>query len=116
MANSDVVWDEITEMSKVMPSSDYVYDFTVKGTETFTTFDGIVTHNTMRTYHFAGTAGIQVTLGLPRMLEIFDARKEPRTPTMNVYLRPNCQNIDRIKEIMIPITNTLEQKYFLMIG
>ena len=57
------------------------------------------TQMTMRTYHFAGTAGIQVTLGLPRMLEIFDARKEPRTPTMNVYLKPDCQNIDRIKEI-----------------
>src|SRR4030042_1152238 len=40
------------------------------------------TQMTMRTYHFAGTAGIQVTLGLPRMIEIFDARKEPRTPTI----------------------------------
>ncbi len=44
------------------------------------------TQMTMRTYHFAGTAGIQVTLGLPRMLEIFDARREPRTPTMTVYM------------------------------
>ncbi|RLI98601.1 MAG: DNA-directed RNA polymerase subunit A'' [Candidatus Aenigmatarchaeota archaeon] len=55
------------------------------------------TQMTMRTYHFAGTAGIQVTLGLPRMLEIFDARKEPRTPTMNVYLKPGF-NIDQVKE------------------
>jgi len=38
------------------------------------------TQMTMRTYHFAGTAGIQVTLGLPRMIEIFDARKEPAHP------------------------------------
>jgi DNA-directed RNA polymerase subunit A" len=41
---------------------------------------------TMRTYHFAGTAGIQVTLGLPRLAEIFDAKKEPETPSMTVYL------------------------------
>ena len=57
------------------------------------------TQMTMRTYHFAGTAGIQVTLGLPRMLEIFDARKEPRTPTTTVFLKPECQNIEAVRKI-----------------
>lgn len=33
------------------------------------------------------------------MLEIFDARKEPRTPTMTVFLKPGCQNIEAVKEI-----------------
>jgi len=56
------------------------------------------TQMTMRTYHFAGTAGIQVTLGLPRMLEIFDARKEPRTPTMMVYIKPGL-SLDDVKRI-----------------
>jgi len=46
------------------------------------------TQMTMRTYHFAGTAGIQVTLGLPRLAEIFDAKKEPETPSMTTYLLP----------------------------
>ena len=99
MHASDVVWDEITQIESVKPSSPYVYDFTVEDTETFTTFDGLVTHNTMRTYHFAGTAGIQVTLGLPRISEIFDARKEPRTPAMTVYIKPEFQNIDQVKKI-----------------
>lgn len=44
------------------------------------------TQMTMRTYHFAGTAGIQVTLGLPRLIEIYDAKKEPDTPSMTIYL------------------------------
>ncbi|MEE9323762.1 MAG: DNA-directed RNA polymerase subunit A'' [Candidatus Aenigmarchaeota archaeon] len=44
------------------------------------------TQMTMRTYHFAGTAGIQVTLGLPRLIEIYDAKKEPETPSMTIYL------------------------------
>lgn len=57
------------------------------------------TQMTMRTYHFAGTAGIQVTLGLPRMIEIFDARKEPRTPTMTIYLKPEYQDIEKVKKI-----------------
>ena len=99
MHASDVVWDEITEISPVPPSSTQVYDLTVEGTETFTTFEGLVTHNTMRTYHFAGTAGIQVTLGLPRMLEIFDARKEPKTPTMKVHILPEFQPLDKVKKI-----------------
>ncbi len=54
---------------------------------------------TMRTYHFAGTAGIQVTLGLPRLLEIFDARKEPKTPTMTVYLTKEYQSEELAKKV-----------------
>ncbi|MFH1977940.1 MAG: DNA-directed RNA polymerase subunit A'' [Candidatus Aenigmatarchaeota archaeon] len=57
------------------------------------------TQMTMRTYHFAGTAGIQVTLGLPRMLELFDARKEPRTPAMTIYIKKEYQDIEKIKKI-----------------
>jgi len=41
---------------------------------------------TMRTFHYAGVAEINVTLGLPRLIEIVDARKEPSTPMMTVYL------------------------------
>jgi len=57
------------------------------------------TQMTMRTYHFAGTAGIQVTLGLPRLLEIFDARKEPKTPTMTVYLDKAHQTEEKARRI-----------------
>jgi len=57
------------------------------------------TQMTMRTYHFAGTAGIQVTLGLPRLLEIFDARKEPLTPTMTVFVTAENSSIDKVKNI-----------------
>lgn len=57
------------------------------------------TQMTMRTYHFAGTAGIQVTLGLPRLIEIFDARKEIKTPTMTIYLLPECQTMEKAKKV-----------------
>ncbi len=50
------------------------------------------TQMTMRTYHFAGTAGIRVTYGLPRLIEIFDAKKEPETPMMTVYLKKEFNN------------------------
>tara|TARA_Y100000310_G_scaffold341753_2_gene441942 strand:- start:842 stop:1990 length:1149 start_codon:yes stop_codon:yes gene_type:complete len=45
------------------------------------------TQMTMRTFHHVGVAELNVTLGLPRLIEIFDARKEPKTPTMHISLR-----------------------------
>ena len=45
------------------------------------------TQMTMRTYHSAGSAGIKVTYGLPRLIEIFDAKKDPETPMMTVLLK-----------------------------
>ncbi len=45
------------------------------------------TQMTMRTFHYAGVAEINVTLGLPRLIEILDARKNPSTPVMTVYLQ-----------------------------
>ena len=45
------------------------------------------TQMTMRTFHYAGVAEINVTLGLPRLIEIVDARKIPSTPTMTIYLK-----------------------------
>ena len=40
---------------------------------------------TMRTFHYAGVAELNVTLGLPRLIEIVDARKKISTPTMAIY-------------------------------
>ena len=45
------------------------------------------TQMTMRTFHYAGVAEINVTLGLPRLIEIVDARKNPSTPMMSVHLK-----------------------------
>ena len=44
------------------------------------------TQMTMRTFHYAGVATVNVTQGLPRIIEIVDARKVPKTPTMIIYL------------------------------
>ncbi len=58
------------------------------------------TQMTMRTFHYAGVAEINVTLGLPRLIEIVDARSSPSTPMMNIYLRDEYRvNPDLAKEI-----------------
>jgi len=58
------------------------------------------TQMTMRTFHYAGVAEINVTLGLPRLIEIMDARKEPSTPTMTIFLEPEYGNDrDKAREV-----------------
>ena len=44
------------------------------------------TQMTMNTFHYAGVAEIDVTQGLPRLIELVDARKTPDTPMMTVFL------------------------------
>ncbi|WP_277553835.1 DNA-directed RNA polymerase subunit A'' [Halobaculum limi] len=44
------------------------------------------TQMTMNTFHYAGVAEMDVTQGLPRLIELVDARKTPDTPIMIVHL------------------------------
>jgi len=46
------------------------------------------TQMTLRTFHYAGVAELSVTRGLPRLIEIVDARNNPATPTMKIHLAP----------------------------
>ena len=57
------------------------------------------TQMTMRTYHFAGSAGVKVTYGLPRLIEIFDAKRVPETPVMTVFLKHEYNNMDDAKKV-----------------
>jgi DNA-directed RNA polymerase subunit A" len=65
------------------------------------------TQMTMRTFHYAGVAEINVTLGLPRLIEIVDARKIPSTPTMTVRLTPDyAKDRDLAREVAWAIEST----------
>jgi len=66
------------------------------------------TQMTLRTFHYAGVAEMNVTLGLPRLIEIVDARREPSTPMMTIYLdESNRYNEDFAGEIARRIESTL---------
>ena len=68
------------------------------------------TQMTMRTFHYAGVATVNVTQGLPRIIEIVDARKVPNTPTMTIRLKgENSQSADAAKKLAaaIEITTTM---------
>lgn len=45
------------------------------------------TQATLDTFHFAGVSEMNVTMGLPRIIEILDARKSISTPMMEIYLK-----------------------------
>ena len=65
------------------------------------------TQMTMRTFHYAGVAEINVTLGLPRLIEIVDARKIPSTPTMTIKLNADyAHDRDLAREVAWAIEST----------
>ncbi|WP_276280598.1 DNA-directed RNA polymerase subunit A'' [Halorussus caseinilyticus] len=105
--SGDVIWDRIESIETVESDHEYVYDFSVEGLETFTTASGVVTHNTMNTFHYAGVAEIDVTQGLPRLIELVDARKTPDTPMMTVYLEDEyATDRERAHEVVWQIEAT----------
>ena len=71
------------------------------------------TQMTLRTFHFAGIRERNVTLGLPRLIELVDARKKPVTPTMDIYLEEKYKK-SREKAIEVA-RNTLQTKVSALI-
>ena len=59
------------------------------------------TQMTLNTFHFAGVAEMNVTMGLPRIIEILDGRKTISTPMMEVYLqKPHNKGKDILKQAL----------------
>lgn len=64
------------------------------------------TQMTLNTFHFAGVAEMNVTLGLPRIIEILDGRKELNTPTMEIYPKKPYSQGKGIRELALSIKET----------
>jgi len=78
------------------------------GVVTAQSFGESSTQMVLNTFHSAGVAEVQVTTGLPRIIEILDARKMPKTPSMEVYLEKDFNNekdartiAEKIKEVKL---------------
>jgi DNA-directed RNA polymerase subunit A" len=66
------------------------------------------TQMALNVFHFAGVQEMQITSGLPRLIEIFDARKKPSTPLMEIHVNKDFNNeksarvlAEKIKEIKL---------------
>ncbi len=64
------------------------------------------TQMTLNTFHYAGVAEMNVTVGLPRLIEILDGRKNISTPMMEIYLKSPYNKGKDIKKIAMSIRQT----------
>jgi DNA-directed RNA polymerase subunit A" len=64
------------------------------------------TQMTLNTFHYAGVAEMNVTMGLPRIIEILDGRKSIATPQMEIFLKAPYNKGKDIREIALQIKET----------
>ncbi|MEM4267405.1 MAG: DNA-directed RNA polymerase subunit A'' [Candidatus Woesearchaeota archaeon] len=64
------------------------------------------TQMTLNTFHFAGVSEMNVTMGLPRIIEILDGTKNMQTPMMEIYLKKPYNKGKDIREIAMNIRET----------
>ncbi|MHA1148802.1 MAG: DNA-directed RNA polymerase subunit A'' [Promethearchaeota archaeon] len=64
------------------------------------------TQMTLRTFHYAGVEEFSVTQGLPRLIEIVDARRFPSTPQMEIYLEEGYRENETVA---LQVHNRIEQ-------
>ena len=64
------------------------------------------TQMTLNTFHFAGVSEMNITMGLPRIIEILDARSQVSTPMMEIYLKKAHSNNKDIRKIAQTIKET----------
>ncbi len=69
------------------------------------------TQMTLNTFHFAGVAEMNVTTGLPRLIEILDARKEIKTPMMEIYLKSPHNTLEHVRTFAAKIKETVFDEF-----
>lgn len=96
IVNNDIVWDEIVDIQYQEDPQEFVYDFTVPGNDSFMVDNGILVHNTLDSFHVSGTAAaVKATSGVPRLKELLSVSKNIKTPTLQIYLKPDIsQTVD----------------------
>ncbi|MDE1811198.1 MAG: DNA-directed RNA polymerase subunit A'' [Candidatus Micrarchaeota archaeon] len=69
----------------------------------------------LRTFHSAGIASVVTTKGLPRIIELVDARKRPKFPMMQIYMEKGIANkYEKVREIWrkledVKVSNIIRQ-------
>lgn len=64
------------------------------------------TQMTLNTFHFAGVAEMNVTMGLPRIIEVLDGRETISTPMMEIYLKPPHDKGKDIRKLAMSLKET----------
>ena len=64
------------------------------------------TQMTLNTFHFAGVSEMNITVGLPRIIEILDGRQSIVTPSMEIYLKKPYSEGKDIRKVARRIKET----------
>jgi DNA-directed RNA polymerase beta' subunit len=81
----DLIFDKISSIEEVPNTTKYAYDLTVQETRNFDCINGLCIKDT---FHSSGVASkSNVTRGVPRIEEIIRLTKNPKNPSMSIYLR-----------------------------
>ncbi|KAK6963030.1 DNA-directed RNA polymerase II subunit RPB1 [Biomphalaria glabrata] len=65
------------------------------------------TQMTLNTFHYAGVSAKNVTLGVPRLKEIINISKKPKTPSLTVYLLGQAaRDAERCKDVLCRLEHT----------
>lgn len=83
---TDLLFDQIVSIEEVENPTPYAYDLTVEDTRNFDIYNGLCLRDT---FHLAGVSSkSNVTRGVPRIEEILRLTKNPKNPSLTVYLKP----------------------------
>lgn len=100
--------DDGKDVSKLHLKDQKIVPGEAVGVVTAQSFGEASTQMVLNVFHHAGVAQMQITQGLPRLIEILDARKQPSTPLTEIYLIKDYNNekdakiiAEKIKEIKL---------------
>ena len=69
------------------------------------------TQMTLNTFHFAGVSSKNVTLGVPRLKEIINVSKKPKSPSLTVFLTGvAARDAEKAKEVLCRLEHTTLRK------
>ncbi|OWF51528.1 DNA-directed RNA polymerase II subunit RPB1-like [Mizuhopecten yessoensis] len=69
------------------------------------------TQMTLNTFHYAGVSAKNVTLGVPRLKEIINISKKPKTPSLTVYLTgQGARDAEKAKDVLCRLEHTTLRK------
>jgi len=105
--NSNIVWDEIVKIEYYTPDqTNYVYDFTIPGNQTFMTDYGVIVHNTLNSVTFETPIIVRnregkiqkIEIGefiekhikMPKKLEYYEDKDTTYAEMSEYYEIPSC--------------------------
>ncbi|KAG1660851.1 DNA-directed RNA polymerase II subunit RPB1 [Nymphon striatum] len=69
------------------------------------------TQMTLNTFHYAGVSAKNVTLGVPRLKEIINVSKKPKTPSLTVFLTgAGARDAEKAKDVLCRLEHTTLRK------